>query len=39
MDNILYWVAQIMLEETVIPEATNEICLSRIRQYIEKQRE
>lgn len=38
VDNILYWVAQMIIEETVIPESTDETCLCKIKEYIEKQR-
>ena len=39
MDNILYWVARIIIEETIIPESTNEACLRMIKEYIDRQRE
>lgn len=38
MDNILYWIAYYWVEETVIPESTDETCLSAIQEFLEQQR-
>ena len=38
MDNVLYWIAYYIVEETVIPESTDEACVNAIKEFIEQKR-
>ena len=38
MDNVLYWIAYYIVEETVVPESTDKACLNAIQEFIEQQR-
>lgn len=38
VDNILYWIAYYWIEETVIPESTDEACLNAIQEILEQKR-
>ena len=38
VDNILYWIANYIIAETVVPESTDKACLNAIQEFLEQKR-